>query len=134
MAGAVVSDPPEVIGPVDGVAKPAGKSDSGSSTDSSCVPVSWPLAAASEVIDPVGTAWEAAVPGVAVPGVAGAAEVTAEADGAGVADDAELPEVEHPATVTTRPAVAARTVKARRAPRTATDDTALPTPDLEPDT
>ena len=131
VAGPEVSDPPEVIGPVAGVANPAGKSAGGSSTDSSCVPVSWPDAAGSGVIDAVGSA-----PGE-VPAGAGAvaapAEVAAVADGAGAAADDE-DEDEHPATVSSAPAMTATAPTARRSPRKASDDTALPTPDLDPDT
>src|SRR5580693_10081990 len=55
-AAPVVSDPPEVVGPDDEAAYPVGKSEAGSSTDSRSVPVSWPAAAGSGVIDPVGSA------------------------------------------------------------------------------
>src|SRR5580692_1414662 len=112
VAGPVVSDPPEVIVPVDGVAKPLGKSVAGSSTDSSCVPVSCPVAAGSGVIDADGVS--AGDPGVpAAPEVAGAA--VTEADGAGAAADDELAdeEDEHPATVRSTPVIAASTAAAR---------------------
>src|ERR1700722_7890564 len=58
VAGPVVSDPPEVIGPLDGAVNPAGKSEAGSSTDASWVPVNCPAAAASGVIEAVGSAPE----------------------------------------------------------------------------
>ena len=80
VAGPEVSDPPEVIGPVDGVANPAGKSDGGSSTDSSCVPVSWPDAAGSGVIDAVGQRGRPA-PSVARRGAGAVAEAPRSADG-----------------------------------------------------
>src|SRR5580693_759473 len=54
-AAPVVSDPPEVVGPDDEAAYPVGKSEAGSSTDSRSVPVSWPAAAGSGVIDAVGS-------------------------------------------------------------------------------
>src|ERR1700677_1287083 len=60
VAGPEFSDPPEEIGPVVGVAQPAGKSGGGSSPDSSCVPVSWPAAAGSGVIDAEGAVAEVA--------------------------------------------------------------------------
>jgi hypothetical protein len=144
VAGPEVSDPPEVIGPVVGVVKPAGKSEAGRSTDSSCVPVSWPVAAGSGVIDAEGAAPVAAgaedtgAEDDAGPGDDGAGaedEIAGAADGAGVeADDEELPVLEHPTMVTSTPAVAARAAKAGRRRRTTTDDTVQPTPELDPDT
>jgi len=133
VAAPEVSDPPELIGPVVGVAKPAGKSDSGSSTDSSCVPVSCPVAAGRAAVDGAGAADDGAV----VPAVAAAVPGVAEAVTDGVvaaAEGVELLEDEHPATVTSTPAAAARAAKAGRAPDEATEDTALPTPDLDLDT
>jgi hypothetical protein len=140
VAGPEVSELPEVIGPVVGVAKPDGKSVSGSSTDSSCVPVSWPDAAGRGVIEALGI-----VPGVpvAAPEAAGAAAAAdgvaaAAVDGA-AADDELLPADEQAAIVTSSPAAAAA-ARAGRTPRTITDDavlpidTALPTPDLVLDT
>jgi hypothetical protein len=120
-----VSDPPELIGPLAGVAKPAGKSDSGSSTDSSCVPVSCPDAAGRAVIDAVGSA----------DAVAGAADADAVADGDGVTADAgevadggeELLDEEQPASATSAPVLAASAASTGRTPRTATDDIAQPT-------
>jgi hypothetical protein len=112
VAGPVVSDPPELIGLPDGVANPAGKSVAGGSTDSSCVPVSCPVAAASGVVGADGVAAED--PGVpAAPEVAGAA--VTEADGAGAVADDELAdeEDEHPATVRSTPVIAASTAAAR---------------------
>jgi hypothetical protein len=114
LAGPEVSDPPEVIGPVGGVAYPAGTFEAGSSTDSSCVPVSWPDAAGSGVVDVVGVTPEAAE-------VAGAVGTPAEvAEGADVvgttADDEELAEDEHPASVISTPAMTPSAPKARRSP------------------
>ena len=138
VAGPEVSDPPELIGPVDGVANPAGKSDSGSSTDSSCVPVSCPDAAASGVIEVVGSAAD----GVLAPADADAvadgdpvADGDALADGDGAAADVEeLPADEHPASAVSAPATAASAARPGRTRRTATDDTALPTQDVDLDT
>ena len=75
-AAAEVSVPPEVTGPVEAAVNPDGKSATGSRTDSSSVPVSWPAAAGSGVIDAVGTE----------PAVGAVAADDADADGdAGVA-------------------------------------------------
>ena len=136
VAGPEVSDPPEVIGPVDGAANPGGKSVAGSSTDSSWLPVSWPAAAASGVTDAVGgapagvaaAAGAVAAPVVAVPAVAAPAVDAAETDGAGAAaEDTEDDDV-HPATASSTPAMTPSTPTARRSPRKAVDDTALPNP------
>jgi hypothetical protein len=85
-------------------------------------------------MDADGTAPEAAeAVGAAVGAAACAAEVAPGMDGAAAddagaaADDEELPDGEHPATVTSTPAMTPQTPRARRPPRTATDDTALPT-------
>ena len=134
-----MSEPPELIGPLAGVANPEGKSDAGNSTDSSCVPVSCPDAAGSGVIDAVGPAPEDAAPedaapdAVAVPApvaVLAGAEVLADGDDA-AADVEELPEEEHPATAASTPATAPSTTNGRSL-RTAIDDTVLPTSDLDP--
>jgi hypothetical protein len=61
-----------------------------------------------------------------------AAGVLTDGDGA-AADVEELPEEEHPATVASTPATAASTTTDGRTLRTATDDTVIPTSDLEPD-
>ena len=74
-AAPVVSDPPEVVGPDDEAAYPVGKSEAGSSTVARPVPVSWPEASGSGVIDVVGSA-----PDVA-PVPAAEAEDEAEEDG-----------------------------------------------------
>jgi hypothetical protein len=131
-----VSEPPELTGPLAGVANPAGKSDSGSSTDSSCVPVSWPDAAGNGGVDAVGSA-----PGAgdvaAGAGLADAEPAGTEPLAAGdrpAADVAELPGEEHPVAAASTPATAASAARAGRTPRTATDDTALPTSHLGPDT
>jgi hypothetical protein len=50
-----VSDPPEVVAPDEEAVYPEGKSEAGSSTDCRAVPVSWPAAAGSGVIDAVGS-------------------------------------------------------------------------------
>jgi hypothetical protein len=76
--------------------------------------------------DPVAVA--AAVADAAV--VADGDVLAADGDGPAL-DGAELLADEQPARVTTTPA-AARAARADRAPRTATDDTAPPTQDLEP--
>jgi hypothetical protein len=55
----------------------------------------------------------------------------AVADVADVADVAELLEDEHPASVTSTPATAASAARAGLTPRTVTEDTALPTPDVD---
>src|SRR5580704_15410731 len=99
-AAADVSDPPEVTGPDEAAANPAGKSDTGTSTDSSSVPVSWPEAAGSGVIDAVGSGPDADVGAVA------AAVADADWD-AGVAYG--VPLVAHPVTAASAPAVTART-------------------------
>jgi 3-oxoacyl-[acyl-carrier protein] reductase len=140
VAAPEVSDPPELIGPVDGVAKPAGKSDSGSSTDSSWVPVSWPAAAGSEVIETAGAADADAAPAELAAAADGdvaaaddaAADVTAADDAADVAaDEAELPAEEQPAMpampATPSSAMALRLTAPRRElpPRRTTDDTGL---------
>ncbi len=142
MAGPEVSDPPEVIGPVVGAVNSEGKSVAGRSTDSSCVPVSWPLAAGSGAIDveeagpeDAGTVDAGLVAAGVGVGVGAGDEVATEADGVEVtADEAELPALEHPAAVTRTTAMAARAAKAGRKRRTTSDDTAQPTPDLDPDT
>ena len=136
-----VREPPELIGPLAGVANPEGKSDSGSSTDSSCVPVSWPDAAGSGVMDAVGpapapedTAAEDTAPDAAALPLAGVglAAVGALADGDGAAADvAELLGEEHPATAASTPATAASAMTDERTPPAAIDDTALPVPDLD---
>jgi hypothetical protein len=101
------------------------------------VPVSCPDAAASGVVEAVGAG------AVAVPADDGAAAdgdgAAADAEEAGVAEagveDAgveEPPADEHPASVTSTPATAASAAKADGTPRTATDVTALPTPDVDP--
>jgi hypothetical protein len=61
------------------------------------------------------------------------ADAVADGDGAAadVADVAELLEDEHPASVTSTPATAASAARAGLTPRTATEDTALPTPDVD---
>jgi membrane peptidoglycan carboxypeptidase len=94
------------------------------------VPVSCPDAAASGVIEAVGSAAGA----VAVPVDAGAvADRVAVADGGDAAADVEEPlEAEHPVSVTITPATAASAAMAGGAPRTTNDDTALPTPDVDP--
>jgi hypothetical protein len=124
-----VSDPPEVTGPDEDAAKPAGKSDAGSSTDSSWVPVSCPEAAASGVIDAVGRAPAEDVGAGAAEVAAEVAEVDAEVD-ADVGEWYGTPLVEHPATVASRPTAAAETVRHRRCRRAtssrADDDTGLP--------
>jgi hypothetical protein len=132
VAGPEVSEPPEVIGPVDGVANPAGKSDAGSSTDSSCVPVSCPAAAAIGVIDADG---DASGPPEAPEAPEPPEVAVAAADGAEAAAGDELPEDEdvQPATVKSTPAIAVSKAAARRSPRTTKDDTELPTPELDPD-
>jgi hypothetical protein len=82
----------------------------------------------------VGSAPDAvAVPADAVPADADAvadADALADGDGA-VADVAELLEDEHPASVTSTPATAASAARAGLTPRTVTEDTALPTPDVD---
>ena len=136
MALPEVSEPPELIGPLVGVANPEGKSDSGNSTDSSCVPVSCPDAGGSGVVDADGAAPEDAAPdavAVSAPlAVLVGAEVLAEGDGAAV-EAAELLEEEHPAAVANTPAAAASTTTDGRTLRTAIDDTVVPTSDLDPD-
>ena len=127
-----MSDPPELVCPPDGVAKPDGKSDSGSSTDCSCVPVSCPAAAGSGVIDALGSAAGAEAAGAEAAGAEAEAEPAGlEAEAEGVADAAELDELldddEQPATALTTPATAARAARDGRARRTITDDTELPT-------
>src|ERR1700684_2310046 len=89
-AAVEVSVPPEVTGPVEAAANPAGKSEAGSSTDSSSVPVSWPAAAGSGVIDAVGSG-----PAVDVGAVA-AEEAEVDCD-VGLAYG--VPLVAHPVTV-----------------------------------
>jgi 3-oxoacyl-[acyl-carrier protein] reductase len=140
VAAPEVSDPPEVIGPADGAANPGGKSVAGSSADSSWVPVSWPDAAASGVIDAVGgalagaaaAAGAVAAPVAAVPVVAAPALDAAAADGAvAAAEDTEDEDV-HPATASSTPAMTPSTPTARRSPRKAVDDIALPTPRTGP--
>jgi hypothetical protein len=60
------------------------------------------------------------------------ADALADGDGDGaVADVAELLEDEHPASVTSTPATAASVARAGLTPRTVTEDTALPTPDVD---
>ena len=87
-----VSDPPEVVAPDDEAVYPEGKSEAGSSTDSRLVPVSWPAAAGSGVIDAVGSD----------PVVGAVAADVADVDcDEGVAYG--VPLVEHPATVATCP-------------------------------
>ena len=120
-AAAEVSVPPELTGPDEEALNPAGKSEAGSSTDSSCVPVSWPLAAASGVIDAVGSAPADDVGAVA----ADVADVDCEEEGVAYG----VPLVAHPATATV-PATTASTAspgRERRAKATAIDGTGLPT-------
>jgi hypothetical protein len=78
----------------------------------------------------------AASDAVAVPADAGAVtdgDADAADAAAGVAADVEEPlEDEHPASVRSTPAAAASAARADGTPRTATDDTALPTPDVDP--
>jgi hypothetical protein len=55
------------------------------------------------------------------------------ADGGDAVADVEEPlEAEHPVSVTITPATAASAAMAGGAPRTTNDDTALPTPDVDP--
>jgi hypothetical protein len=81
--------------------------------------------------------------GSAAEGVAVAAGAVADADAgadAGAAGEGDVAAAdveeplaeEHPASVTSTPATAASAVMAGRTPRTATDDTVLPTPDVDP--
>ena len=110
-----------MTGPDEEAANPAGKSETGSSTDSRSVPVSCPEAAASGVIDAVGS-------GPVVDVGAVAAEV-ADADwDSGVAYG--VPLVAHPVTVASMPTATARTVRRRRCRRAtssmANDGTGLP--------
>ena len=107
MAAPEVSDPPEVTGPEEDAENPAGKSDAGSSTDSSSVPVSCPEAAASGVIDAVGSGrW----------GV-GAVRRRSRTGGR-PRRPYGMPLVAQPVTVASRPTATARTVNAGRAPAT----------------
>src|SRR5580692_9136062 len=100
-----VSVPPEVTGPDEAAANPAGKKEAGSSTDSRSVPVNCPAAAGSGVIDAVGSGPVADVGAVAT-------EV-ADADwDAGVAYG--VPLVAHPVTVASAPAATARTARPGR--------------------
>ena len=127
-AAPVVSDPPEVVAPDEEAVYPAGKSEAGSSTDSRSVPVSWPAAAGSGVIDAVGS-----------DPVAGAVAVGVADVGCVVGVEYAVPLVEHPARVATVPAAIARTASPgrsrRRRPaaergltsRVALDGTGLPT-------
>jgi len=128
----VVSEPPEVVAPDEEAVNPAGKSEAGSSTDASSVPVSWPAAAGSGVIDAVGSG-----PDV---GAVAADVADGECD-CGVAYG--VPLVEHPVTAASVPAATASTAspgrrRGRRRNRPATetsrlahddtgDDTGLPT-------
>ena len=130
----MVSEPPEVVAPDEEAVNPAGKSEAGSSTDASSVPVSWPAAAGSGVIDAVGSG-----PVVAVGAVA--ADVADGECDCGVAYG--VPLVEHPVTAASVPAATASTAspgrrRGRRRNRRATersrladddtgDDTGLPT-------
>jgi len=95
------------------------------------VPVSCPEAAASGVIEAVGSA--AGV--VAVPADAGAVADGDDAatDVGDAGTDVEEPLAdEHPVSVMSTPATAASAARADGTPRTATDDTARPTPDVDP--
>src|SRR5580693_5977175 len=104
-AAPVVSDPPEVVAPDDDAVYPVGKSEAGSSTDSSSVPVSWPAAAGSGVIDAVGSG-----PAVDVGAVA-AEEAEVDCD-VGLAYG--VPLVAHPVTVASVPAATASTASPGR--------------------
>src|SRR5580692_3559277 len=127
-AAPVVSDPPEVVAPDDDAVYPVGNSEAGSSTDSRSVPVSWPAAAGSGVIDAVGSD--------PVVGAVAADDADAGWD-EGVAYG--VPLVEHPATVATVPAAIARIASPGRSrrkrpaagrrttSRVALDGTGLPT-------
>jgi hypothetical protein len=76
----------------------------------------------------VAVAADAGAVAVAVPADAGAV-----ADGDGAApDEAELVAEEHPASVISTPVPAASAARADRTLQTATDDTALPTRDVDP--
>ena len=96
-----VSDPPEVVAPDEEAVNPEGKSEAGSSTDASWVPVSWPPAAGRGVIDAVGSE--------PVVGAVAADDVDCDE---GVAYG--VPLVEHPATVATVPTAIARTASPGR--------------------
>ena len=101
-----VSDPPEVVAPDEEAVYPEGKSEAGSSTDSRPVPVSWPAAAGSGVIDAVGS-----------DPVAGAVAGDVADVGCDEGVAYGVPLVEHPATVATVPAAIARTASPGRSRR-----------------
>jgi hypothetical protein len=101
--------------------------------------VSCPDAAASEVIEAAGGATDAvAVPagdGAVADGDGAAAGVEEAGAGEAGVDPADVEEPladEHPASVMSTPAAAASAARADGRPRTATDVTALPTPDVDP--
>ena len=127
-AAPVVSDPPEVVAPDEEAAYPEGKSEAGSSTDCRSVPVSWPAAAGSGVIDAVGS-----------DPVVGAVALDDADVGCVVGVAYAVPLVEHPATAATVPAAIATTASPGRSrrnrpaagwrttSRVALDGTGLPT-------
>jgi hypothetical protein len=127
-----VSESPELTGPDAGVTYPLGKSDPGSSTDSSCVPVSCPAAAGSGVMDAAGSELADDETDAEADDEADAeadGEAGAEGDDEAAEDEELLLDDEQPATVTSTPTAAAMTAAAGRT-RRMTEDTVLSTSDL----